>query len=94
MDIGGGTSGRAVLRGDSGQRAGAAPPPVFSSSFRFAGNDLWGDGAADIRNSDNGLVLFGLGSSSIAAHWTRKESDCWLRQTGEPQPHQRVGGGG
>ncbi|MBU6120725.1 hypothetical protein [Hymenobacter siberiensis] len=62
IDIGGGTSD-VLLYAD---RAPDGTPykkhqPVLSTSFRFAGNDLWGDGAVDMRGrKDNGLVAFGL----------------------------------
>ena len=66
VDIGGGTSD-VLFYADTAAAEGAATSParrhrpVFSTSFRFAGNDLWGDGAADVRGSkDNGLVVYGL----------------------------------
>ncbi len=68
VDIGGGTSD-VLFYADPAAAAGQLRKhrPVFSTSFRFAGNDLWGDGAADVRGSkDNGLVRFGL--DSIAAN--------------------------
>ena len=68
IDIGGGTSDVLFY---SDQTANPSGPrrhhPAFSTSFRFAGNELWGDGAADVRGTkDNGLVRFGL--DSIRAH--------------------------
>ncbi|MCI1186655.1 hypothetical protein MON38_04440 [Hymenobacter sp. DH14] len=52
IDIGGGTTD-VLLYADR--------KPVLSTSFRFAGNDLWGDGGAEVRGSkDNGLVRFGV----------------------------------
>ena len=68
IDIGGGTSDVLFY---SDQTADSTGPrkhhPAFSTSFRFAGNELWGDGAADVRGSkDNGLVRFGL--DSLNAH--------------------------
>ncbi|RFP66257.1 hypothetical protein D0N36_04360 [Hymenobacter lapidiphilus] len=64
IDIGGGTSDVLFY---SDQNVNAAGPrkhhPAFSTSFRFAGNELWGDGAADVRGGrENGLVRFGLDS--------------------------------
>jgi hypothetical protein len=64
VDIGGGTSD-VLFYADPAPAPGQPRKhrPVFSTSFRFAGNDLWGDGAADVRGSkDNGLVRFGLAS--------------------------------
>jgi len=52
IDIGGGTTD-VLLYADR--------KPVLSTSFRFAGNDLWGDGGAEVRGAkDNGLVRFGV----------------------------------
>lgn len=64
IDIGGGTSDVLFYSDQTAQGAGPRHHhPAFSTSFRFAGNDLWGDGAADVRGSkDNGLVRFGLDS--------------------------------
>jgi len=48
IDIGGGTTDVLLL---------ADRKPVLSTSFRFAANDLWGDGGAEVKaRSDNGMV--------------------------------------
>ncbi|MGI4833198.1 MAG: hypothetical protein ACRYFK_07015 [Janthinobacterium lividum] len=64
VDIGGGTTD--VLFYADQPTAPGGPrrhQPAYSTSFRFAGNDLWGDGAAEVRGGqDNGLVRFGLDS--------------------------------
>ncbi|RTQ53646.1 hypothetical protein EJV47_02610 [Hymenobacter gummosus] len=66
IDIGGGTSDVLLYANVPGSFPNQKPHPVFSTSFRFAGNDLWGDGATDVRGGkDNGLVRFGL--ESLAA---------------------------
>lgn len=64
IDIGGGTSDVLFYADQTAEAAGLRKHrPAYSTSFRFAGNDLWGDGAADVRGSkDNGLVRFGLDS--------------------------------
>lgn len=61
IDIGGGTTDVLLLRNKQ---------PDLSTSFRFAGNDLWGDGAATVSGTakDNGLVRFGLDALG-SAHW-------------------------
>ena len=52
VDVGGGTTDILVY---------ADRRPVLSTSFRFAGNDLWGDGAAEVGGAqDNGLVRYGI----------------------------------
>jgi hypothetical protein len=68
IDIGGGTSDVLFYSDQTADTTGPRKHhPAFSTSFRFAGNELWGDGAADVRGSkDNGLVRFGL--DSINAH--------------------------
>ena len=68
VDIGGGTSDVLFYADQPDAATGLRKhKPVFSTSFRFAGNDLWGDGAADVRGSkDNGLVRFGLDSIAAA----------------------------
>ena len=70
VDIGGGTTdllfyADAAPDGPAGGVPGRRQHrPAFSASFRFAGNDLWGDGAADVRGSrDNGLVRYGYQSA-------------------------------
>ena len=68
IDIGGGTSDVLFYSDQAADTANRRQHhPAFSTSFRFAGNDLWGDGAADVRGGqDNGLVRFGL--DSLRAH--------------------------
>lgn len=68
IDIGGGTSDVLFYSDQTADTTGPRKHhPAFSTSFRFAGNDLWGDGAADVRGTkDNGLVRFGL--DSLKAH--------------------------
>lgn len=53
IDVGGGTTD--ILFYTAGQ-------PTFNTSFRFAGEDLWGDGGALVKRGkvDNGLVAFGI----------------------------------
>ena len=52
VDVGGGTTDVLVY---------ANKEPVLSTSFRFAGNDLWGDGAAEVGGfQDNGLIRHGI----------------------------------
>ncbi len=53
IDIGGGTTD-VLLYADR--------EPVLTTSFRFAGGDLWGDGGARVTRKQNGLVRFGLAS--------------------------------
>ncbi|SFQ67832.1 hypothetical protein [Hymenobacter arizonensis] len=58
IDIGGGTTD-VMLYADR--------KPALSTSFRFAGRDIWGDGGAEVQGSkDNGLVRFGIESVSKA----------------------------
>ncbi|MBC7449554.1 MAG: hypothetical protein H7330_15995 [Hymenobacteraceae bacterium] len=58
IDVGGGTTDVLVY---------ADRQPVLSTSFRFAGNDLWGDGAAEVGGSqDNGLVRYGIAAFEAA----------------------------
>ncbi len=52
IDVGGGSTDILLF---------ANRQPALSTSFRFAGNDLWGDGAASVKGTkDNGLVSFGV----------------------------------
>lgn len=52
VDIGGGTTDVLLFTNRK---------PSHSSSFRFAGNDLWGDGFAAVKTSkDNGLLQYGV----------------------------------
>ncbi|RAU82736.1 cell division protein FtsA [Pontibacter arcticus] len=52
VDIGGGTTDVLLF---TNRR------PSYSSSFRFAGNDLWGDGFATVKTKkDNGLLQYGI----------------------------------
>ncbi len=52
VDIGGGTTDVLLFTNRK---------PSHSSSFRFAGNDLWGDGFANVKtNKDNGLLQYGV----------------------------------
>ncbi|MBO3271088.1 hypothetical protein [Hymenobacter defluvii] len=53
IDIGGGTTDLLVF---------ADQRPAFSSSFRFAGDDLWGDGYARVQGApkQNGLLRLGV----------------------------------
>jgi hypothetical protein len=53
IDIGGGTTDLLVF---------ANSRPSFSTSFRFAGNDLWGDGYARVQGApkQNGLLQLGV----------------------------------
>jgi hypothetical protein len=52
VDIGGGTTDVLLFTNRK---------PSHSSSFRFAGNDLWGDGFATVKTSkDNGLLQYGV----------------------------------
>jgi hypothetical protein len=52
VDIGGGTTDILLFTNRK---------PSHSSSFRFAGNDLWGDGFATVKTSkDNGLLRYGV----------------------------------
>ncbi|WP_125185265.1 cell division protein FtsA [Botryobacter ruber] len=52
VDIGGGTTDVLLFTNRK---------PSHSSSFRFAGNDLWGDGFATVKtNKDNGLLQYGV----------------------------------
>ena len=52
VDIGGGTTDVLLFTNRK---------PSHSSSFRFAGNDLWGDGFASVKTSkDNGLLQYGV----------------------------------
>lgn len=51
IDIGGGTTDVLLY---------ANQKPAYSFSYRFAGNDLWGDGYAQVRSGkDNGLMQYG-----------------------------------
>ncbi|WP_210464920.1 cell division protein FtsA [Rufibacter roseolus] len=52
VDIGGGTTDVLLFTNRK---------PSHSASFRFAGNDLWGDGFASVKTSkDNGLLQYGV----------------------------------
>ncbi|WP_324672698.1 hypothetical protein [Hymenobacter sp. GOD-10R] len=53
IDIGGGTTDLLIF---------AEQKPAFSSSFRFAGDDLWGDGYARVQGApkQNGLLRLGV----------------------------------
>lgn len=82
IDIGGGTTD-VLLYADR--------EPVLSTSFRFAGGDLWGDGGAKVTRKENGMVRFGLDSlvpatftpAAHRAHTRVKAADANPRYTSD-----------